>query len=267
MKPIYALILLMSVTIVACKKKSVTNTPLLNVKFKGCFISSYIASYNNNIDTVEVNYISDDSLSYSFHSSGVNNIYCLKIQSDSIIYNQYYQSVAPANLNIYGTYILNDKGFIKEATKFIAYDHSISNSATFSYNADGRILHEIYKYSTYTNDYQYVYDLSGNKKYRIFKQTGSVNTSDSSVYEYDLNHISKAQLGYPEYSLLSGLPDKNIVTKMTTYNTIDKSLKYINEYSYTFDADGFVTKRVTTTTTQPSGAISTVVYKFATMCR
>ena len=130
------------------------------------------------------------------------------------------------------------------------------NSRQKSYfDANGFSIRDISDYNSYINDYKKFYNAAGDNLYWIYDlyypATPADNRRDSIVFEYDLNkplHVLFEFAIQERY----GKPNKHLVTKRLYYNTLAANvLTRTSEYQYEVDINGLVTKRISTSYTQP----------------
>lgn len=241
-------------TVFACKKET-NDTTIVDSKIK---VKQAIV-HDGIVDTITYIYNGENVEEHSFN--GLNLLrYVRKYTKNGNRFNEEYFTGTTKTHEGFSS--LNAQGFIDTSRITYIPTMTLNNTSKRYYDANGYVTRDITNYNSYINDYKKFYTAEGNNSYwifdRIYPASPASNTRDSIVFEFD---FSKLLLVPFEYALQEryGKPNKHLVTKRLTYNTLDGNvLKQTREYQNEVDANGLVIKRITTIYNQPGNVVQLI---------
>lgn len=183
-----------------------------------------------------IDHFEDSIVNMQYYDSGTKRVVYKKNEDNSISYT--YTDVGTNELASYGTYYLNQAGFIDSFVRRNGATDEVNYRAVYERNSNNQIVKSLSSYITYGHEKTYYFDGDGNYTYSIDVGQGTQTYNDSSVYTYD---ISKLRTGSPTYITeeLEGKKSTNHITGIKSYRRTDGTLRMERKYTFnSFDSEG-----------------------------
>ena len=240
----------LAVLFTSCKKDNISNTPSERKLVKAESINSA---------TVKT---------YTYNSEGR----LIQINNGSWIINYSYPVAGPkeeitdaSNVKLYEARAKTMANGRVTALDYDFYSNGVLNFSelnTFQYNADGYLTNFSY------GGYEYVYEITGGN-YTKFTVSANGVPQRQDVIEYYTDKPNKLNInffaGYFNMFMSDkeqfGKFNKNLIKKITRTSTPASANDFVENFTYTFDAEGYITG-FTVNETRSSGATSTWGEKF-----
>lgn len=249
MKHLFAIVALLCM-FTSCKKENISNTPAERKLVKAeSTTSSDFKNITYNAEGRLVEYRTNTWYhKYSYSATGPN----FETFTSSDVKQYVRESKAMAN----GRVTNLDHSF------YINGSFSSKEENTFQYNAEGYLTG--FAYGTYS----YVYEVNGGN-YTRYTVSNNGTLQREYIIEYYTDKPNKMNVNFMERYLNMYLSDKeefgkankNLIKKITCTSTPGSSNDFVENFTYVFDADGYVTSYTVSETTS-GGTTSTWGEKF-----